>query len=189
MLETRLLSSKAALGSYVNHTQRDARLCISIRPTLLFFFKHMHWIISHHILQSGACQCGVAMTTSSVPPPPPIYTHTPPLPPSFSTFSSHHHSSSSLATNRTEKNKAWEKKHFVGWNKNGGMMEERKGKERRCCVHDWNSSLCLAWLFCSLGVLGVAGNFSCLSGVDCVCVCSFCYHCTIYEQHDWELTV
>lgn len=104
------------------------------------------------------------------PPPPPIYTHTPPLPPSFSTFSSHHHSSSSLATNRTEKNKAWEKKHFVGWNKNGGMMEERKGKERRCCVHDWNSSLCLAWLFCSLGVLGVAGNFSCLSGVDCVCV-------------------
>lgn len=188
MLETRLLSSKAALGSYVNHTQRDARLCISIRPTLLFFFKHMHWIISHHILQSGACQCGVAMTTSSVPPPHPPYTHT--------LHHYPHHSPPSQATTTPpplwlqtgqRKIKRGKKNTLLGETKMVGLW--RKGKERRCCVHDWNSSLCLAWLFCSLGVLGVAGNFSCLSGVDCVCVCSFCYHCTIYEQHDWELTV
>lgn len=166
----RLLSSKAALGSYVNHTQRDARLCISIRPTLLFFFKHMHWIISHHILQSGACQCGVAMTTSSVPPPPPIYTHTPPLPPSFSTFSSHHHSSSSLATNRTEKNKAWEKKHFVGWNKNGGMMEERKGKEMLC---SWlEQQLVFSLIVLQFGCFGGCREFF-LSVRGWLCVCVF----------------
>lgn len=64
---------------------------------------------------------------------------------------------------RGKKNTLLGETKMVGW--------WRKGKERRCCVHDWNSSLCLAWLFCSLGVLGVAGNFSCLSGVDCVCVC------------------
>lgn len=130
----------------------------------------MHWIISHHILQSGACQCGVAMTTSSVPPPPPIYTHTPPLPPSFSTFSSHHHSSSSLATNRTEKNKAWEKKHFVGWNKNGGMMEERKGKEMLC---SWlEQQLVFSLIVLQFGCFGGCREFFLsVRGWLCVCVC------------------
>lgn len=167
MLETRLLSSKVALGSYVNHTQRDARLCISIRPTLLFFFKHMHWIISHHILQSGACQCGVAMTTSSVPPHPP-YTHT--------LHHYPHHSPPSQATTtppplwlqtgqrkikRGKKNTLLGETKMVGW--------WRKGKE----MCSWlEQQLVFSLIVLQFGCFGGCREFF-LSVRGWLCVCVF----------------
>ena len=101
------------LGSYVNHMRCSA---LHFNTSyFIVFFKHMHWIISHHILQSGACQRGVAMETPSVHctrthTHTHTHRHTPsillptPLQPPHPPFSS----SFCQAANRTEKNKAWE---------------------------------------------------------------------------------
>lgn len=72
----------------------------------------MRWIISHHVVQSGAYQCGVAMETSSVlTPPPPLpptpytpQTPTPPPPPAW------------LQTGRRKIKRG--KKHFGGSDNN-----------------------------------------------------------------------
>lgn len=111
----RRLSSKEGPSSYVNPPPCNAWLCISIRPTLLFFFKHMRCIISRHILQSGGCQCVVAMATQSVLTPGyplPSFLHTPLVPPS-------------VPANRMEKHKAWEKQFGRSDNDGGVWGGER----------------------------------------------------------------
>ena len=116
-----VFSSKAAEGSYVNHTHTTRCLALHFNTSyFIVFFKHMHWIISHHILQSGACQCEVAMTTPSVlSPPTPLFPH------------HHHHLLLLLHGYKQDGGKVKRGKKQFGGSDNDGGVRRRRGERRR----------------------------------------------------------